>query len=69
MPVSLAGVDSGMGRESLSFAAVIYDWLGLISTSLEVLKSLIAGKALPCQEFLIPSGFDPGGTIAQAARR
>lgn len=63
--VSIAALYSGLKSPQYDITSVMYDWDGLIITSLEVLKSLIDKKPLLCREFLVPSKFFRGKTIGK----
>jgi LacI family transcriptional regulator, galactose operon repressor len=61
--VSIAGLCSGLEPPQYDITSVMYNWDGLIETSLDVLKSLIDKKSLPCKEFLVAPSFHKGSTI------
>lgn len=63
--VSLAALYSGIDSPQSGITSVMYDWDGLVTTSLEVLKNLINNNSLICREFLIPSKFFQGQTIGK----
>jgi LacI family transcriptional regulator len=63
--VSIATLYSGMKSPQYNISSAMYDWEGLIDTSLDVLKNLIDNKTLSCREFLVPSSFFKGQTIGK----
>ena len=63
--VSIVALYSGLNTPQYDITSVMYDWSGLITTSLEVLKNLIDNKPLLCKEFLVPSKFFKGKTIGK----
>lgn len=63
--ISMATCNFGFKPAKYEISSVMYDWNGLITTSLEVLKKLINNETLLCNEFLVPSFFVKGKTIGK----
>jgi LacI family transcriptional regulator len=63
--VSIAALYSGLEAPQYGITSVMYDWQGLVETSLDVLKNLINKNSLTCKEFLVPSKFYSGKTVGK----
>lgn len=61
--VSLAGMNYDINTPANEITSIVYDWPGLIKTSLEVLKNIIDKKQYHCGNFLVRPNFYEGITI------
>ena len=64
--VSVVGINSscgqGQGMEH-PVTSVAHDWMQLFTSAIELLQDLIAGKGLPCTEFLVSPLMNWGTTL------
>ena len=69
--VSIVGINSscgqGQGMEH-PVTSVAHDWMQLFTSAIEVLQDLIAGKGLPCTEFLVSPLMNRGTTLERPAK-
>ena len=61
--VSLAGVHCDIKAPANGVTSIVYDWPGLIKTSVEALKNMIDKKQSHCGNFLVHPDFYEGTTV------
>lgn len=61
--VSLAGVHCEIRTPANNVTSIVYDWPGLIKTSVEALKNMIDKKQTHCGNFLVRPDFYEGVTV------
>ena len=61
--VSLAGVHCEIRTPANNVTSIVYDWPGLIKTSVEALKNMIDKKQTHCGNFLVRPDFYEGATV------
>ena len=61
--VSLAGVHCELRTPANNITSIVYDWTGLIKTSVEALKNMIVKKQSHCGNFLVLPDFYEGTTV------
>ena len=61
--VSLTGVHCEIRIPANNVTSIVYDWPGLIKTSVEALKNMIDKKQTHCGNFLVRPDFYEGATV------
>ena len=70
--VSIIGVNSSCGQSQgmeHPVTSVVHDSMQLFTSAIEILQDLIAGKGLPCTEFLVAPLMNWGTTLGKPEKR